>query len=42
MFSPWDGKISWRRKRQLTPVFLPEGFNGLRSLVGYKGLDMAE
>ena len=23
-FSPWVGKISWRRKRQPTPVFSPE------------------
>ena len=22
-FDPWVGKIPWRRKRQLTPVFLP-------------------
>ena len=29
-FSPWVGKIPWRRKRQPTPVFLP----GQRSLVG--------
>ena len=41
-FNPWVGKISWRRKWQPTPVFLPEEFNGLRSLVGYKGLDTAE
>ena len=34
-FNPWVGKISWRRKWQPTPVFLPEEFNGLRSLVGY-------
>ena len=23
-FDPWVGKISWRRKWQPTPVFLPE------------------
>ena len=28
-------KIPWRRKRQLTPVFLPEKPNGQRRLVGY-------
>ena len=27
-FSPWLGKIPWRRKRQSTPVFLPEKFYG--------------
>ena len=34
-FDPWVGKISWKRKWQLTPVFLPEKFHGERSLVGY-------
>ena len=34
-FSPWVGKISWRRKWQPTPVFLPGKFHGRRSLVGY-------
>ena len=28
-------KISWRRKWQPTPVFLPEKSHGRRSLVGY-------
>ena len=28
-------KIPWRRKWQLTPVFLPGKFHGQRSLVGY-------
>ena len=27
--------ILWRRKRQPTPVLLPEKFHGQRSLVGY-------
>ena len=41
------GKISWRRKRQLTPVFLLENVHGQRSLAGYspwgcKELDMTE
>ena len=30
-----DGKIPWRRKWQLTPVFLPGESHGQRSLVGY-------
>ena len=34
-FDPWVGKISWRRRQQPTPVFLPEESNGQRSLVGY-------
>ena len=33
-FSPWVGKISWRRKWQPTPVFLPGKTHGRRSLVG--------
>ena len=41
------GKIPWRRKWQLTPVFLPEKFYGQRSLVDYspwgrKELDTTE
>ena len=35
-FDPWVGKISWRRKWQPTPVFLPgkfHGFGGWRSTV---------
>ena len=34
-FSPWVRKISWRRKWQPTPVFLPGKSHGRRSLVGY-------
>ena len=33
--SPWVGKISWRRKWQPTPVFLPGKSHGRRSVVGY-------
>ena len=33
-FSPWVGKIPWRRKWQPTPVFLPGESHGQRSLVG--------
>ena len=34
-FDPWTGKISWRRKWQPTPVFLPGKSHGQRSLAGY-------
>ena len=34
-FSPWVGKIPWRRVWQPTPVFLPRESQGQRSLVGY-------
>ena len=34
-FDPWVRKISWRRKWQPTPVFLPGKFHRQRSLVGY-------
>ena len=33
--NPWVGKIPWSRKWHPTPVFLPEKFQGQRSLVGY-------
>ena len=32
---PWVGKISWRRKWQPTPVFLPGESHGQKSLAGY-------
>ena len=35
-FNIWVGKIPWRRKWQLTPVFLTEECHGQRSLAGYK------
>ena len=46
-FDSWVGKISRRRKRQPSPVFLPGEFHGQRSLVGYsprgrKELDMTK
>ena len=46
-FDPWVGKIFWRRKWQLTPVFLPGESQGRKSLVGYsprgrKESDMTE
>ena len=34
-FDPWVGKITWSRKLQPTPVFLPGESHGQRSLVGY-------
>ena len=34
-FNLWVGKILWRREWQSTPVFLPGGFHGQWSLVGY-------
>ena len=33
-FNPGVGKISWRRKWQPPPVFLPEKSYGQKSLVG--------
>ena len=46
-FSPWVGKIPWKRKWQPTPVYLPGKSHGQRSLGGYsprghKELDMTE
>ena len=38
-FIPWVGKIPWRRAWQPTPVFLPGGSHGQRSLVGYSPWD---
>ena len=35
VFSPWVGKISWRRKWQPTLVFLPGESHGQSFLVGY-------
>ena len=33
-FHPWVGKITWSRKWQPTPVFLPGKLQGQRSLMG--------
>ena len=46
-FDPWGRKISWRRKWQPTPVFLPGEFHGQRSPASYspwggKESDMTE
>ena len=46
-WGPQTGKIPWRRKWQLTPVFYLENTHGPRSLAGYspggcKELDMTE
>ena len=34
-FSPWVGKIPWRKEWQPIPVLLPGKFHGPRSLAGY-------
>ena len=34
-FNPWARNSPWRRAWQPTPVFLPEGSHGQRSLAGY-------
>ena len=39
---PGLGKISWSRKGQPTPVFLPRESHGQRSLVGYSPWDRKE
>ena len=34
-FSPWTGKMPWRRAWQPSPVFLPAESHGQRRLAGY-------
>ena len=34
-FNPWVRKIPWRKEWLPTPVLLPGGSHGQRSLVGY-------
>ena len=41
-FSPWVGKILWRRKWHPTPVLLPGKSHGQRSVVGYSPLGHKE
>ena len=41
-FDPCVGKIPWRRAWKPTPVFLPGGSHGQRSLVGYSPWDRRE
>ena len=46
-FSPWVGKIPWRRKWQPTPIFLPGESHGQGNLAdcspwGHKELDITE
>ena len=41
-FSPWVGKIPWRREQLPTPVFRPGEFHGLYSPRGCKELDATE
>ena len=39
-FSPWVGKISWRRKWQPTAIFLPGKSHGQRSLAGLQSMGL--
>ena len=39
-FNPWVRKISWRRARQPTPIFLPGECQGQRSLAGYSSWNL--
>ena len=41
-FDCWVGKIPWRRKWQLSLIFLPGKFHGERSLMGYCPWDHRE
>ena len=41
-FSPWVGKILWRREWQPTPVFLPGVSHGQRSLAGLQSIRFQE
>ena len=41
-FDTWFRRIPWRRKLQLTPVFVPGESHGQRSLVGYSLWDYKE
>ena len=41
-FTPWVGKIAWKRKRLPTPVFWPGEFHGLYSPWGHKESDTTE
>ena len=41
-FDPWVRKILWRRTWQSTPVFLPGGSHGQRSLVDHSPRDPEE
>ena len=38
-FDPWVGKIPWRRKWQLTPIFLPGKSHGQGNLPDYSPCD---
>ena len=41
-WDPWIGKIPWRKKWQLTPVFLPGESHGQRSQTDYGPWDSKE
>ena len=42
MFDPWIRNIPWRRKWQLTPVFLPGEFHGQRTMAGCSSCGLQE
>ena len=41
-FNPWIVKVTWRRKWQPTPIFLPGKSCGQRNLAGYSPQDCKE
>ena len=41
-FSPWVGKIPWKRERQTTPVLWPGEIHGLYSPRGHRESDMTK
>ena len=41
-FDPWVRKITWRRKWQPTPVYVPGKFHEQRCLTGYSPWDHKE
>ena len=41
-FNPWVRKVTWKRRWQSTPVFLPGKSRRQRSLVGYSPWGLKE
>ena len=41
-FSPWVGKIPWKRAQQPTPIFFPGESHGQRNLTGYSPCGLKE
>ena len=39
-FSPWVGKIPWKRAQLPIPVFLPGKFHGQRRLAGLQSMGL--